>query len=144
MTVRKTLAWSFVLVWMLIIFSFSSQVAKESNRLSNSVSEVVIKIFGEDVDINNNILRKSAHFIIYFILGVLMAYALTLNGINLYKSVIIALLVCFIYAISDEVHQLFINGRSGEVKDILIDTMGAVYGTLFYLCAHFIIKLSNK
>ena len=37
-----------------------------------------------------------------------------------------SLLISFIYACSDEIHQLFIPGRSGQFTDVLIDTSGAL------------------
>ena len=50
------------------------------------------------------------------------------------RMIIYSLIFCFIYACSDEMHQLFINGRSGEIRDVLIDSIGAFIGiSLYYL-----------
>ena len=43
---------------------------------------------------------------------------------------LLALFISFLYACSDEFHQLFINGRSGQVSDVLLDTIGAGLGIL--------------
>ena len=48
------------------------------------------------------------------------------------KLVLLSLLICFLYACSDEIHQLFVPGRSGEARDVLIDTLGACLGVSFY------------
>ena len=37
-------------------------------------------------------------------------------------------LICFLYSISDEIHQMFIDGRSSEKFDVLIDTIGSSFG----------------
>ncbi|WP_245575523.1 VanZ family protein [Alkalicoccus chagannorensis] len=44
-----------------------------------------------------------------------------------------ALIICVVYAASDEYHQTFIPGRSGEVSDVVIDGIGAFVGISFYL-----------
>ena len=38
--------------------------------------------------------------------------------------------ICFIYSLTDEYHQLFINGRTGQFSDCLIDTLGAIIGMI--------------
>ena len=51
-----------------------------------------------------------------------------------YKLVLISILVVLLYSISDEVHQLFVPGRSGEAFDVMIDTMGGFISTnILYL-----------
>jgi VanZ family protein len=52
-----------------------------------------------------------------------------MNCFNINKKYILySLLICLIYSISDEVHQIFVPGRSGEVFDVLIDTLGSFIG----------------
>ena len=43
----------------------------------------------------------------------------------------IVLLICLIYAVSDEFHQIFVDGRSGEIRDVCLDFGGALIGMLF-------------
>lgn len=43
----------------------------------------------------------------------------------------LAITICVLYAASDEFHQLFISGRSGEVGDIAIDSIAASIGIIF-------------
>jgi len=59
--------------------------------------------------------------------------ALRRSGVNEYRSVVLALGICVLFAISDEVHQLFVPGRGGQVSDVLIDSAGASVGLGIYL-----------
>ncbi len=140
MTFKKLLSWTAVILWMILIFNLSSQVAEQSNELSTGITEVIIIIIEKvnpnaDFDIHafNHIIRKNAHFIAYFVLGILVINALRRSGVYGYKSIAIALLICVFYAVSDEVHQYFVPGRGPGVKDVCIDSSGAVVGIMVYL-----------
>ena len=74
------------------------------------------------------IVRKLAHFTIYLILGILVLLFIREFKLDFKYTFIIPILICFIYAISDETHQLFVEGRSGELRDIFIDTLGSFIG----------------
>jgi VanZ family protein len=124
---------------MFLIFKLSSQVAEQSNQLSSGIIEAIIKLIDKiapnsDFELNNinHIVRKNAHFIAYFVLGLLVMNALKLKNFG-YKYTMIAISICVLYAISDEVHQLVIPGRSGVAKDALIDSAGASVGIGVYL-----------
>lgn len=136
----KRIAWTLVILWMALIFYLSHQPATESNELSTGITEIIITtvenlIPNAEFDISglHHIVRKNAHFIAYFILGILVINALRVSGVRGYRSMVLALGICVLYAISDEVHQLFIPGRSGEVSDVLIDSAGASVGIGDYL-----------
>ena len=49
------------------------------------------------------------------------------------KLFLLALCSSFLYACTDELHQLFVSGRSGQFTDVLIDTLGALFGCLLLL-----------
>ncbi|MGI6308223.1 MAG: VanZ family protein [Dethiobacteria bacterium] len=136
---HKILSWAAVFLGMVLIFNLSSQVAEQSNQLSTVITELIVKTVekvapGVDLDIKsfNNILRKNAHFLAYLILGILVSNALRRSGIHGYRCIILALGICVLYAISDEVHQLFVPGRGGQVQDIIIDSAGACVGIGLY------------
>ncbi len=140
MLTKKSLSWIVVILWMALIFYLSHQPATESDELSTGITEVIIQTVekvapGMEIDIRslNHTIRKNAHFFAYLVLGVLVINALRASGIKGYRSIALALGICILYAISDEVHQLFIPGRSGEVRDVLIDTAGASVGIMVYL-----------
>jgi len=113
---KKAIAWIAVILWMAIIFSLSAQPAASSNQLSKGVTEIIVEMIEKVTSINlevndiNHFVRKNAHFIAYLILGGLVCNALGYNisGPNL---IMIAGLICVGYAISDEIHQLFVPGR---------------------------------
>ena len=140
MTVRKILSWAAVILWMIIIFSLSAQVAEESEQLSSGITGIIIKAVEKfavnihlDVGNLNHMVRKNAHFLAYFVLGILTSNAFGTIGLRGYRNIFAALLICILYAASDEAHQLFVPGRSGEVKDVLIDSTGAGAGIGVYL-----------
>ena len=129
-----------------MIFCFSNQKADASTRLSdtfiaNTIGNVY-KIFNKNVsdekleEIKESfslIVRKLAHVTIYLILGILVFLYLNEYNINYKHLIMLSILICFIYAISDEIHQLFIPGRSGEIRDVLIDTLGSFIGSILTL-----------
>ncbi|MTI70080.1 MAG: VanZ family protein [Firmicutes bacterium] len=133
-------SWVVVLLWMLLIFHMSSQVAEESDNLSKGVTKVVVETVekvtpksGLDVDSFNHIIRKNAHFFTYLVLGVLVLNAVIQSDIYGLKGIILALVICIMYAFSDEIHQLFVPGRGGQIRDVFIDSAGSIFGIGMYL-----------
>ena len=128
-----------IILWMIVIFMFSNQKAVESSKLSDGLILKSVRIIEKinhkqysDEEILKRFIypvRKLAHVTIYFILGFLVY--LYIKDLKIDNKIIISILICVLYATSDEIHQLFILGRSGEVKDVLIDTLGSVLGILF-------------
>lgn len=126
---KKKLSLLSVLIWMIFIFIMSSFDASESSAQSNIIVNFISNIFNiNNIEFLSLIIRKLAHFTEYFVLGIL-----TYNLIKNYrKKYYIAIIICIIYAISDEIHQIFIPGRSCQITDILIDSIGAI--TAIYIC----------
>lgn len=128
-----------VALWMALIFHLSHQPATKSNGLSKGATEIIVETVEKvapKIDINkssfNHVIRKNAHFFAYLILGILVANGLRSIGVIGYKAIGFGLLICVLYAISDEIHQLFVPGRGGQVKDVIIDSAGAIVGILVY------------
>lgn len=125
MLMKKINSVILVIVWMIFIFVMSSF----NSDISSSQSDIAVNFISNlfQIDSVNNIsfiIRKLAHFIEYFILGLLV-----FNMIKFYnKRWICAIVICMLYAISDEIHQIFVLGRSCQITDILIDSLGAVIG----------------
>ncbi len=132
---KKTILVILVILWMAIIFMFSNQKASASTNSSKSIISSTIvniyKIFHQDatdeeldevVEKYQYPVRKIAHFTEYFILGVLIF--LCFREYNV-KNIYLMILFCFMYAISDEIHQLFVVGRDCSFIDVLIDTLGS-------------------
>lgn len=128
-----------VFAWMLVIFMLSAQKSSDSDSLSSGITRFVLNIINgliPRVDIEfsafSHFVRKSAHFIAYLILGVLSLHAIDKEKNTTAKWFIKALLICVLYAMSDEFHQLYVPGRSGELRDVLLDSTGSLVGILGY------------
>ncbi|MBP1924275.1 VanZ family protein [Sedimentibacter acidaminivorans] len=135
------IAWIPVILWMILIFSLSAQPASQSNGLSKDITKIVINTVGKvvpiDIEIStvtnlgaklNHIVRKLGHFIEYLVLGVLVINAFKKCGYKNNKILIYSIIFCVLYASSDEIHQLFVPGRGGQVKDVIIDSFGSIVG----------------
>lgn len=141
---KKIVAWSLMVFWMAFIFFMSSQPGDVSSKQSDFVV-ALMDMLGVDFnsrfgDLSTLIIRKGAHFTEYMIL-----YFLAFNLLRLYigkkRAYICSLLMVFMYACTDEFHQLFVEGRSGQFKDVLIDTSGGIFGMmLIYIKNKFFIK----
>ena len=149
---KKLILWILVISCMGTIFFFSSQEASESREISSGLIKTFVKVLDFNNKLNENqvdtiaenltfIVRKGAHFSIYAVLCILLALLLKEYGIFAKWRFILSVLVCFLYACSDEAHQMFVPGRSGEIRDIIIDTCGAIAGFLILSCLS---SLKNK
>lgn len=138
------------MLWMGLIFYMSSQPQLESEATSNLATEIIFKVYAillssSHMEVSDFFalygqpIRKLAHFTEFLILGIL-AYSnireYTKKHLFLYP-----LLFSVLYAISDEIHQLFVEGRFCALKDMLIDSSGALTGIL--LC-HLIKRLCQR
>ncbi len=128
-----------VILWMILIFALSAQPAVQSNRVSKKVTEAIIKIVNKIIPgsdfkaLNaNRFIRKNAHFFVYLILGILTSVAVRKFGVVGVRTMGLVLLICILYALSDEFHQTFVPGRGPQIKDVLIDGAGAVVGSSLY------------
>ncbi len=143
---KKIILWILIILWMTIIFLFSSQNSEDSSRLSRGFLRNFILWFlpeniNEDtVDFLEHILRKCAHMAEYAVLGVLISIQLRLYHAfeAEWKKIWSAVFLVMLYAATDEFHQLFVGGRSGQISDIFIDTCGGMAGAfVIYLIYKF-------
>ncbi len=145
---KKYIRWVPAVAWMGVIFYLSAQPSGESSELSKGVMRVVIQTIGDGLSLDKGMLhqgiRKGAHLGAYFVLAVLVMSALEAKHRKSTYQIGITLAICFGYAISDEVHQLYVPGRSGEVRDVMIDTAGAALGILSYIVVRKIFKQLKK
>ena len=124
-----------------IIFGFSNQSGEESSGISRKVTEFIAeKILNipdnakqEIIENMEGIVRKIAHFSIYTLVGILIMAFMSTYKLLLWKKLGISIMGGLIYAISDEYHQSFIPGRSAEVRDVLIDLSGVIFGIIIVL-----------
>lgn len=121
------------------IYNFSSQNGEISGSLSLKVTKFIVKIVSKVKNMDevvklhyieklHPIIRKLAHFSVYTVVGFsIMGFMCTFDIKNIFK-VIISFGVGVTYAISDEIHQYFIPGRSARVFDVCIDSLGVLTG----------------
>ena len=157
---------------MRLIFNLSAQSGSQSGSLSNSLylflrrfdflgqllhywDQLVIKVLYmlnleelypllfSTYSNWNVIIRKWAHFGIYMSLGIASMVVFT-YAFNFYKAFIITLYVGAFFAFTDEVHQLFVDGRSGQISDFGIDVLGLVTGITFCLGIYMMVCLIKR
>lgn len=138
--ISAALPWVAILAWMAIFFSLTQQPGDESGEwglvIAEKVRHIVQMVFPSmtgDMD-THHFIRKAAHFFAYMLLGVLLLHALRPSFL---KGAVIAVIISVFYAVTDEIHQLFVPGRGGELRDVLIDGLGAATGVIFYLAVLF-------
>lgn len=133
------LSWTAVVLWMTVIYYFSSQPGGMSSQVSLGVTEMLfravayvfrlsVEAVGGYVGRYHLLMRKVAHGGLYFVLALLVLSALVRSRVTGRKLYLVAFLFCVLYAVSDEVHQLFVPGRGGQVLDVVIDSAGAFVG----------------
>ena len=158
------ISWILVLIWMITIFYLSSMDSDQSNTKSKETINVVVE---NTIDVTNDIgitnepttkeninsivnvlnkpLRKCMHATVYFVLVILVINAFNqmhlLTRVNTY---LYSIIICFIYACTDEIHQLYVVGRTGQFIDVLIDTIGALLGCLMFYIGSKIINKNRK
>lgn len=118
----KTVSWTLVIVCMAVIFILSAQTGSQSDQTSDSF--IGFFSLGFSVDI----VRTAAHCLEFAGLAVLLFNAFYWSYDRFRPLLTFA--VSALYAVSDEVHQLFVEGRSCQLIDILIDSLGAVLGII--------------
>lgn len=139
MKYKKIILSLLLIIWMTTIFMFSNQVSdKSSNTSGNTIRFILNKLQitknmtkqqeNELVENLQTPIRKLAHFSVYALGGIISYMLFSQYKISNKKRIIFSLLFCMIYAITDEIHQHFVPGRSCELRDVLIDTTGAMLG----------------
>lgn len=138
------------IICCIIIFSFSALPATASTKQSKGLTYNVIKLLNgnklSERDLEkltkkiNPVIRKIAHFSIYMILAIFTYMFIEELNIKsksekerLRKNILYTCIFCIIYAIFDEIHQIYVPGRTGKVIDVVIDTLGSCMGIAILL-----------
>ena len=128
---KCVLRWILVIFVMVGIFLFSAQPGEVSKRQSDRVADGIEKISKDHEEINENgivLIRKSAHFSSYLVLGVSVMWAMSSYKIKKSRVLLYSLLICLAYAMSDELHQSFVPERGPRAWDVCIDFSGTFCG----------------
>ena len=161
---KVTLSMGLTLAIMVLIFCFSAQSGGESGSLSDTIARMLATAFVGGFD---NMLteeqaqiiaqmswpiRKTAHASEYACLAISLVItcwqlhawrcdrkaAMSSLGRRVTLVGIVAFIIAVLYACSDEVHQLFIDGRAGQVTDVFVDASGAAIGCLLMCLAMYV------
>lgn len=150
---KKAIFITLTLIWTCIIFTFSLQPADASSELSQGFGRWVVETFcprlieymesmsQEQLDFWHHILRKCGHFTEYCILGVLSA--LVALCAKRHHENLLVLGYCVLAASVDETIQLFVSGRSGQITDVMLDSVGALTGLVFIRLLHKCLKIKK-
>ncbi|SDJ24525.1 VanZ family protein [Salimicrobium halophilum] len=123
MSKSLNIPWILAIGWMATIFYLSHQPGEESGELSSIVA-AVFSVIPLPEDQLHYLVRKGAHVFAYFLLAILFYSAS--------RKWYVALVISVIYAMSDEFHQKFIPGRSGQISDVGIDSLGVILGVFTF------------
>lgn len=144
--------WALTLAIMVFIFIMSNQTSQESGDTSKSLINSFLSLFmdnfkmlseaDKDIVIQSFqfIVRKLAHFSVYAALGVCSYSAINTYNLVKMRKFWLSLGLCFVYSLTDEFHQIFVEGRAGRLYDVAIDSIGALAGILFVVLVIFIYK----
>ncbi len=132
-----------LVIWLIVIFLFSNQIATNSSALSGSIVEAIKPWFqGTPESALTFLVRKSAHIGLYFILGLLTYSIASEYKVSARRQILYSWMFVIVYAISDEIHQMFVPGRSGEVGDVLIDSFAGLLGIV--VCYYLLVRFKRK
>ena len=136
MEVKRGKRYAAIIFWglaslgcMTVIFYMSHKPAVESAEMSGFIVEWLLAhgVGSKAADSLDFAVRKCAHMAEFFILTYCLSFLFIYIKKNCYMGIrILAIITAVIYAISDEIHQLFVPGREGKVSDVLIDSIGTV------------------
>lgn len=137
-----------IVLWCSLIFFFSSKNNLESNSTSKEVITLSLKSIVSttnklkitNIDLTgswlettvkrlNYPIRKLAHLTIYFILGIFIFVFFKILDLKNFQVLLLSIILCFCYSLTDEYHQTFVSDRTGQFSDCLIDTLGATIST---------------
>lgn len=139
---KKIIYFLLLIVWLFIIYILSNQNGQISGGNSISIIKMILNFCYEIFDISkeslpsvlnmiHNPIRELAHAFEYFVLSFLVLKNLINFKIKENKY-IVTLIFCFVYAVFDEIHQLFIDGRAFQYLDIMMDMIGATTFVIIY------------
>lgn len=140
--IHIAVSWVLVVICMGIIFFLSAQNGEESSELSGSFVMALLEWLGVEVD--EGILRSIAHCLEFMGLSLLLFNAVYVTWF-LKATPIVAFFGTVLYAITDEIHQIFVPERAFQISDILVDSTGALIGvTASFVILKFILYIKGK
>lgn len=118
-----------VILWAAVIFTFSTRIFTSENT-SRVITPILHWLFPHAtpyfIALINHLVRKGAHVFEYFIFSVLLLSAIRNRGVWQLKWALLAVAIVFLYACSDEFHQIFVPGRGPAFRDVMLDTFAGI------------------
>ena len=146
----KVLSCIVTVALMALIFFFSSQTAEVSSKTSSGITQKIAEFIAYITNSGNveeitlaihKLIRKTAHFTLFFLLALSVANSVFwLFRTEKLKLFISTSVFCLFYAITDEIHQMFVPGRAAMIKDVIIDLTGAMIGAGIFLLIRYLYK----
>lgn len=134
---KKIITIILIIAWMGLVFQFSHQPSYDSSELSGGITKAILNLLKitelENYEQLETVIRKLAHYSIYALGGLLILLHVNLYKISTNRKKVISFAIGTLYAITDEIHQLFVLGRSCEFRDVVIDSLGVATGILILL-----------
>ena len=116
--------WIPVVLWGALIFTLSTSAFSAANTgkiIDPMLRWLIPGISAASVDVGHMLIRKAAHFTEYGIL-----FWLLVRG-PMKERPYLALMLCVVYALTDEGHQAFVPGRTASLYDVALDSSGALF-----------------
>ncbi len=134
-------------LYVLFIFSNSMKIAGTSSKDSGRLLYLIQSVF-QYFELNvywltEHVIRKMGHFAEYSLLGMLLFGCLGAQGMSEERRWTYHAASGFLVAFIDETIQLFVEGRSGQISDVWLDSAGVAFGTLVMMGIYFIYKRSE-
>ena len=142
-TLLKPLSFLPAILMMYVIYSFSAQTGEVSGQLSYEISYKIVETKNQLLNENKSsaelavsadtihfYVRKAGHMTEYFLLAVAISFPLYVYGVRGIWLVILAGIICVGFAGLDEYHQSFVADRGPSLRDVGIDSIGALIGIL--------------
>ena len=143
----RAFLWCMVLGTAALIFCFSAQTGEASGGLSERLARALLRVFAPAreealLDRAEFFVRKGAHFGEYAFLAFWICLLLRDYGVR--RCGRAAWGLATLYACTDEAHQLLVSGRAGMLRDVIIDSCGALAGVGVALGILLIKKQRNR
>lgn len=137
MKIKAAILIAILLIVSIIIYLFSAQAGiksiNTSDKFASKIIDKVCEVTNKEITPKEKkkliiktrfTIRKVAHFTLYFTLGIIVY--LLLISLNVKHSIILSIIICFLFGCIDEIHQYFVPGRTARFYDCIVDTLGSM------------------
>ncbi len=124
--IYKVVSAIFLIAVMVTIFVLSHQDGTESSETSGFVTKMLSLVFGDNVP--EAIVRTFGHFSEFAALGFLSTNCF--YAFKEKRKPVLCSFLSWLYAWTDEIHQIFVDGRAFQISDLLVDLGGIICGTM--------------